>query len=211
MTVNVNITPSVIMKHANKITKTVSDARPVLKGVFHDSDGSMTVTNSYYLWRVENAHAYPKPIIIDPVTMAQIDGNYPETKRLIPSFSDAEAVGEIGLDKRTRDIIKALREAGRFEVDGVRKKESVNLKIHDGVITTMPNALIQAKTELMKFDKPDVKLYLNATYLLNTLEWLADELGESGTVPFCYYGETRPVLIGLERAKAIILPVRVTY
>ena len=203
------IVPSVIMKHAPKITKTVSESRLALKGAFHDTDGSITVTNSHYLWRVENAHAYPSPIIIDPVTMAQIEGNYPATKRLIPAFSEAKAVGEIALDKRTRDIIKALREAGRFETDGTKKKENVILKIHDGVFTTMPKALIQAKAELMKFDNPGVKLYINATYLLNTLEWLADELGERATVPFCYYGEMRPVLIGLDRAKAIIMPVRV--
>ena len=205
----VQIVPSVIMKHAPKITKTVSESRPALKGAFHDTDGSITVTNSRYLWRVENAHAYPEPIVIDPITMARIEQTYPpNTKSLFPDPENATAVWEISLDKYTLGLLKSVKEAGRYRDDRtLEKKDKVLFRITGNTLSLYKSAA-DLQLKHFGFNNPDAKVLINAAYLLNTLEWMADELGERATVNMYYYEPIRPLLIEQGRVKAIIMPVR---
>lgn len=201
------IIPSKIMKHAQKITKTVSDSRPALKGAFHDTDGSITVTNSHYLWRVENAHAYPEPIVIDPITMARIEETYPRTKSLFPDPENATAVWEIILDKYTLGLLKSVKEAGRYRDDRtMEKKDNVLFRIVGNTLSLCKNAVADIKLPF-GFNNPDAKVLVNAAYLINTLEWMADELGERAVVNMYYYETLKPLLVEQGRVKAIILPV----
>lgn len=74
----------IITKHGRKFAAKTNGATPVLEGVHYNADGSVVVTDRYKLLRIGGAHNFTEPFTSHAVTGAPIDGNYPDTSRIIP-------------------------------------------------------------------------------------------------------------------------------
>ncbi len=81
------------------------ETRPILKCVHFDKDGSISVTDSHRLLRISDFHSHKEEFNQDLSTMMLLDGNYPDTSRLIPKKFSTEIT--ISLSVLIR-IMKAL-------------------------------------------------------------------------------------------------------
>lgn len=61
------------------------DTRPILKCVHYDTDGSICVTDSHRLLRINKFHDHEEQFNQDLSTMRILDGTYPDVNRLIPN------------------------------------------------------------------------------------------------------------------------------
>jgi DNA polymerase III sliding clamp (beta) subunit (PCNA family) len=203
------------LKHAEFVTKAVSETRPILKGVFHRQDGSLVVTDSHRLYVAKDGHSRVDGAIINPKTGEMIDGNYPDVSRIIP---DSHPTGVIHIEdiKQTLEAVNALVTAGSFVFSGQKKlpKNKVVIKIcsdDDKKIT------LKTKNEIFKAEyfltfanevEPGFTISLTGEYLSQALA-LFKATGYN-QVDINLYGRLRPfVLKGFDDSlQALILPVR---
>lgn len=81
------------------------ETRPILKCVHYDADGSIVVTDSHRLLRINDFHEHENEFNQDLSTMQLVDGNYPNVARLFPKNINTEIT--ISLSVLIR-IMKAL-------------------------------------------------------------------------------------------------------
>lgn len=194
------------MKHAEKVTKGLPDTRPILKGVNHDDNGTLTVTDSHRLYQAHNVNA-PKNAVLDAVTGEPIEGNYPDTYRLIPYKDDAKAtlyIPDVGV------LVKVLKSMQQAAMVGGIKKGNTFLTINrDGIkVDTMEEITF---TFNLPVDNPDEleETTISLQYVLEAFEMLADMGAIDATL--YWYGVTKPLTInpeGSDDILALILPVR---
>ncbi|WP_337102372.1 hypothetical protein [Paenibacillus sp. YIM B09110] len=73
-----------ITKHGRKFAAKQNGSTPVLEGVHYAADGSLIVTDRHKLLRIGGAHSFAEPFTSHAVTGAPIDGQFPDTSRIIP-------------------------------------------------------------------------------------------------------------------------------
>src|SRR5690625_7114278 len=77
------------MKHAQKVTKSASNSRPVLKTVYH-SDKHVAVTDSHRLYVATGLYEAEEKTL-DAQTGQEVDnGKHPDVERLIDDSANAE-------------------------------------------------------------------------------------------------------------------------
>ena len=118
------------MKHAELVTRKASDARPILKGVYHAEDGSAVVTDSHRLYLARNVQERKDNSVINPKTGETIDGTYPNIERVLPT-DDPIAVIHLENLPVVYEAIKALQQAGMVPKAGEKKlrKERVTFTL----------------------------------------------------------------------------------
>lgn len=197
------------IKHAEKVTKSASRSRPILKGVCHDVDGSVVATDSHRLYKLENGFKTDEKTVIEPKTGATIDGNYPDINRLIPEDDDAKVMLTIDVDK-TLAAVKALFAAhkkinaqnGHITLAFAQALEEGDYYITAGDDKTDFNGVyrLQGSGEI------DNEVHIQAQYLQDALALLKDSGEPKATVRL--YGSMRPLTIKNSDVTALILPVR---
>lgn len=199
------------MKHAEVIVKPKRlDSRPVLKGVYHADDGSLIVTDSYRLYKAANAQERKDGAIIHPKTGELIEGNYPDTSRLItdnePQFTASISVVE------ALKALKALKACGQVHDKKVIAKITLSddRKATISVDTPITNASYYVgEGELLKSDA-DREILFDLQYVIDALAMFKD-VGLPN-VTFNAYGTSRPFIIKQnDDLIALILPIRRTY
>lgn len=75
----------IAMKHAKKFAVKPSSLREELKGVYHNPNGSVEITDSYKLLRIKGAHSLSEPKLINVKTGAEMDCGYPNVEKIIPT------------------------------------------------------------------------------------------------------------------------------
>lgn len=197
------------LKHAQKVTKTASASRPILKGVYHAPDGSLAVTDSHRLYFAKNAHSNAEPQTIDPKTGAVIDGNYPEVSRLIPESSSAKYTVRLDV-KQAIDAFKALLAVNKLDTDAMYPMTTVGITDDGTVAFVAENHVLSARYEpAAAADGEGEEMTFNTRYFADALALFKD-VGAT-EVTMRYYGSLRPFTLTAgedDELLALLLPIR---
>jgi len=190
------------MKHAEKITKKAPSHRPILMGVMHGKDNSLTITDSHRIYHINNMSHGLENLVINPKTGDHIDGTYPETTRLIP-----EDDGKLTIKINVSQALEALKSM-KIIVKANGKSDAVRFITENGTL------LISAgddQTDMeMKYVlgnlHDDISMLVNSKYLYEGLDFLKDVGYEE--VIFNFYGNERPFTLVNSDTTVLILPIR---
>lgn len=191
------------MKHAQKVTKSASAGRPVLKGVIH-RDNYVAVTDSHRLYFASDMYEGEEKNI-DPKTGAEItEGNYPEIIRLLPDENDAKVSARLNVD-RTAKALKLIEQAGKIE------------KLSDMVVIESDGSTLLFKTgeesavyceypSEYGIEGDSFIMYASAKYLSEGMAFIKDAGFEEAT--FNFFGNMRSFTITAGNLTVLILPIR---
>lgn len=182
------------------------DSRPILKAVHYDVDGSISVTDSHRLLRISDFHSHKEEFNQDLSTMMLLDGNYPDTSRLIPKKFSTEITISLSV------LIRIMKALGTSSTECVRWEllehkivfSNQSDKIYYGEpVEISANANIEGEL----FD-----IYFNAKYIKECCEFFMDakERYALDDVTIKMTSPTRPVIFTIDESKYIYLvtPVR---
>lgn len=195
------------IKHAEKVTKTASASRPVLKGVHHAKGGSLVVTDSHRLYLAKKAHSNELDEVVDPKTGGVIDGNFPDVSRLIPDKHDAKFTILIPV-KESVDAFAALLKSNH--VAG-KYKAVTNAIVNDNreLIFTTSNQFMSSKYTVGTIEGELGELTFDTAFMVDALN-LFKSIGAK-ELEFRYYGKLRPFTLtsGLDdELLVLLLPIR---
>lgn len=194
-----------LYKHLKR-TASNMETRPILKCVHFDKDGSISVTDSHRLLRISDFHSHKEEFNQDLSTMMLLDGNYPDTSRLIPKKFSTEIT--ISLSVLIR-IMKAL---------GTSSEECVHWKLLEHKI------IFNNQSDKFNYGEP-IEISANANiegdlfdisfkarYVKECCEFFMDakERYAIDDVTIKMFSPTRPVVFTIDESKYIYLvtPVR---
>ena len=196
------------LKHAQKVSKTASASRPILKGVYHAPDGSLAVTDSHRLYFAKNAHSNAEPQTIEPKTGAVIDGVYPEVSRLIPESSSAKYTVRLDV-KQAIDAFKALLAVNKLDTNATHPMTTVGITGDCTVAFVAENHVLSARYEPAAADGEGEEFTFNTQYFADALALFKD--AGATEVTMRYYGSLRPFTLtagGDDELLALLLPNR---
>ena len=190
-----------LTKHFTQITKSKASHRPILKGIsYNHTKDQLEATDSHRLLTINANYNLSDSFVFNPLTLERIEGNYPNTERLIPEVQDNSfRPGEV--DTTMLKIIAAY------------KKENVSLELSDGSLS-----IINAKDNVIAVIPVTVnhnheyeKTYINASYLHDALSFIADYGKEYPYAPInlTMISRVRPINFSNFEFNYIVTPVRV--
>lgn len=196
------------IKHAEKVTKTATNSRPILKGVYHAENGQVFVTDSYRLYRFNYGYSNGESFTSDIKTGKHIEGNYPDVSRIIPE-NDAQVTLDIDVAK-TLVVTKSLQTAAKALSDS-KNYTLVQLEhIDDNYLLTvgkLKNDFISSYKLAPYIGEAVESIAIQSQFLIDALT-LFKEAGET-SVTLKLYGQYRPITISSSDVTTLIVPVRV--
>ena len=187
-------------KHFTQITKK-KDIRPILTGInYNHTKDQLEATDSHRLLMIDASYKLSESFVFNPLTLERIDGNYPNTERLIPEVQDnLFRAGEV--DTNMLKIIAAY------------KKENVSLELSDGSlsISNKKDNIIAVIPVTVNHNHEYEKTYINASYLYDALSFIADYGKEypDARINLTMVSRVRPINFSNFEFNYIITPVRV--
>jgi len=188
------------MKHADKVCKSAAEInvhKKALTGVMHYSDGSAAVTDAHRVYMAKNLHSLDADTIITP-SGEQMDAQYPEVRRLIPS-------GSSGTEFRL-NVEDMLHAADLIASVGSLTAKLPLMKLEDGMASFDHYELV-INYSFSGFSFGDNPVWINAKYMLDAMNLFKAAGCES--VKLHFYGCARPLVMTSEddRLLIMILPV----
>ncbi|MER2006332.1 MAG: hypothetical protein ABS939_02670 [Psychrobacillus sp.] len=203
-------TYQIFSKHAQKLQKKGKRiSRPTLQGIYH-TDSHVVMTDSHRLYQANITFPSYMNKIVDPKTGQEIDGNYPDTTRLVPEKYDAMASFSLDI-KEVIAFLKAVKALKIAQVSFTVKDDGLILVAHETTNTNEgSNKYYLTYKDSIKAPTDFKTTTLNTVYLLDAFEWLKEY---SNDLDVYWYGNMRPVLFTPKNftggVDAIILPIRV--
>ena len=189
-----------LTKHFAQITKK-KDIRPILAGInYNHTKDQLEATDSHRLLMINASYKLNESFIFNPLTLERIEGNYPNTERLIPSAQDnLFRAGEV--DTNMLKIIAAY------------KKENVSLELSGGSlsISNGKDSVIAVIPVTINHAHEYEKTYINASYLYDALSFIADYGKEypDARINLTMVTRVRPINFSNFEFNYIVTPVRV--
>ena len=189
-----------LTKHFTQITKK-KDIRPILVGIsYNHTKDQLEATDSHRLLMINASYNLSESFIFNPLTLERIEGNYPNTERLIPVVQDnLFRAGEV--DTNMLKIIAAY------------KKENVSLELSDGSlsISNEKGNVIALIPVTINHNHEYEKTYINASYLYDALSFIADYGKEypDARINLTMVTRVRPINFSNFEFNYIVTPVRV--
>lgn len=184
--------------YRNILPFTANQTRPLLTGICYDSDGSLVATNSHIAIQVKCVHSFKETMVIDPRSLEQIEGTYPNIDRLIPIPTDGDWVLHLTVSemKQLYDLVKPF------------KKQHVTITLKDSHIQMSVDDLT---FDLFTKDKGNneevIAFTLSAHYLIAGLKVFIDE---GLDIDWFIRDPLRPTLMTAANIKVLITPIRTT-
>ena len=188
-----------LTKHFTQITKK-KDIIPILAGInYNHTKDQLEATDSHRLLMINASYKLSESFVFNPLTLERIEGNYPNTERLIPVVQDnLFRAGEV--DTNMLKIIAAY------------KKENVSLELSDGSlsITNEKGNVIALIPVTINHNHEYEKTYINASYLCDALSFIADYGKEypDARINLTMVTRVRPINFSNFEFNYIITPVR---
>lgn len=200
------------MKHAEKVTKAKHTAsRPVLQGAYHQTDGSVVVTDSHRLYKLFNGFQTTEAFIQNPKTGEHIDGNYPDMSRLLPDPHSAEHTFMVNV-KELHDAAKAMFTAHKA-INKSNKHQTLSFTIAEdsymlaaGEDTDKFQSIYKI-ADAVSSSKETMNIHMQGQYLIDALALFKDA-GEHEIKAYTY-GNLRPFILESKDVTVLILPVRI--
>ena len=189
-----------LTKHFTQITKK-KGIRPILQGInYNHTKDQLEATDSHRLLMINASYNLNESFVFNPLTLERIEGDYPNTERLIPEVQDNSfRVGEV--------------DTTLLKIIAVYKKENLSLELSDGSLS-----IINAKDNVIAVVPVTVnhnheyeKTYINASYLYDALSFVADYGKEypDARVNLTMVTRVRPINFSNFEFNYIVTPVRV--
>ena len=189
-----------LTKHFTQITKK-KDIRPILVGIsYNHTKDQLEATDSHRLLMINASYNLSESFIFNPLTLERIEGNYPNTERLIPVVQDnLFRAGEV--------------DANMLKIIAAYKKENLSLELSDGSLS-----IINAKDNVIAVIPVTInhnheyeKTYINASYLYDALSFIADYGKEypDARINLTMVTRVRPINFSNFEFNYIVTPVRV--
>lgn len=203
-----------ITKHAKKFTVKPGGGTPVLEGVRYLEDGSVVATDRHTLLRIGGAHNFAEAFTSHAKTGAPVDGQYPDTSRIIPhDFTSQITLIETVKRADLKDAIACVKVAlEATKLSGGKTYiarltfvgDSVRLSANNDDFPYRFSAGINADTY-----GDDAEVSFNAEYMLNALNVFKD--AGSQRVIIGITGAASPIVLRDEDngIDIVVLPIRV--
>ena len=189
-----------LTKHFTQITKK-KDIRPILAGInYNHAKDQLEATDSHRLLMINASYNLNESFVFNPLTLERIEGNYPNTERLIPEVQDNSF--------RAGEVDTTL-----LKIIAVYKRENLSLELSDGSLS-----IINAKDNVIAVVPVTVnhnheyeKTYINASYLYDALSFVADYGKEypDARINLTMVSRVRPINFSTFEFNYIVTPVRV--
>ena len=189
-----------LTKHFTQITKK-KGIRPILQGInYNHAKDQLEATDSHRLLMINASYNLNESFVFNPLTLERIEGNYPNTERLIPEVQDnLFRAGEV--DTNMLKVIAAY------------KKENVSLELSDGSlsISNEKGNVIALIPVTVNHNHEYEKTYINASYLYDALSFIADYGKEypDAQINLTMVTRVRPINFSNFEFNYIVTPVRV--
>ena len=190
-----------LTKHFTQITKSKASHQPILKGInYNHTKDQLEATDSHRLLMINASYKLSESFVFNPLTLERIEGNYPNTERLVPVVQDnLFRAGEV--DTNMLKIIAAY------------KKENVSLELSDGSlsISNAHDNVIAVVPVTVNHNHEYEKTYINASYLYDALLFVADYGKEypDARINLTMISRVRPINFSNFEFNYIVTPVRV--
>lgn len=191
------LTYETFMKHADKVTKTASENRPVLKGVFHHQDGSLVVTDSRRLYKVFGIDHDKNPNSIYTPAGKKIDKPYPNTDRLVQIPENSES-----FTFETKEMLQAV-DVVTCAPTALGETPIIRFKEHEMVCQF--NGFDRAFYKLPANFKE--RFVLNGQFLLDALKLL--KAAKCKEFSLLFTGRLRPIFLVADNITILIMPIRI--
>ena len=189
-----------LTKHFTQITKK-KGLRPILQGInYNHLKDQLEATDSHRLLMINASYNLNESFVFNPLTLERIEGNYPNTERLIPETQDnLFRAGEV--DTTMLKIIAAY------------KKENLSLALSDDSlsISNEKDNIIATIPVTVNHNHEYEKTYINASYLYDALSFVADYGKEypDARINLTMVTRVRPINFSNFEFNYIVTPVRV--
>ena len=189
-----------LTKHFTQITKK-KDIRTILAGInYNHAKDQLEATDSHRLLMINASYNLNESFVFNPLTLERIEGNYPNTERLLPEVQDnLFRTGEV--DTNMLKIIAAY------------KKENVSLELSDDSlsISNEKDNIIATIPVTVNHNHEYEKTYINASYLYDALSFVADYGKEypDARINLTMVTRVRPINFSNFEFNYIVTPVRV--
>ena len=191
-----------LTKHFTQITKSKgAHLNGLLRGVnYNHVKDQLEATDSHRLLMINASYKLNESFVFNPLTLERIEGNYPNTERLIPEVQDnLFRAGEV--DTTMLKIIAAY------------KKENVSLELSGGSlsISNEKDNIIATIPVTVNHNHEYEKTYINASYLYDALSFIADYGKEypDARINLTMVSRVRPINFSNFEFNYIVTPVRV--
>jgi len=189
-----------LTKHFTQITKK-KGIRPILAGInYNHAKDQLEATDSHRLLIINANYNLNESFVFNPLTLERIDGNYPNTERLIPEVQDnLFRAGEVDTDM--------------LKIIATYKKENLSLELSDGslsIINEKDNIIALIPVTINHTHEYE-KTYINASYLYDALSFIADYGKEypDARINLTVVTRVRPINFSNFEFNYIVTPVRV--
>lgn len=189
-----------LTKHFTQITKK-KGIKPILAGInYNHVKDQLEATDSHRLLMINANYNLNESFIFNPLTLERIEGNYPNTERLIPEVQDnLFRAGEV--DSNMLKIIAAY------------KKENLSLELSDGSlsISNEKDNIIALIPVTINHNHEYEKTYINASYLYDALSFISDYGKEypDARINLTMVTRVRPINFSNFEFNYVVTPVRV--
>lgn len=189
-----------LTKHFVQITKK-KGLRPILSGInYNHTKDQLEATDSHRLLMINASYKLNESFVFNPLTLERIEGNYPNTERLIPEVQD--------------NLFRASEvDTDMLKIIAAYKKENVSLELSDGslsIINEKDNVITLIPVTINHSHEYE-KTYINASYLYDTLSFIADYGKEcpDARINLTMVSRVRPINFSNFEFNYIVTPVRV--
>ena len=190
-----------LTKHFTQITKSKASHQPILQGInYNHLKDQLEATDSRRLLTINANYNLNDSLVFNPLTLERIEGNYPNTERLIPEVQD--------------NLFRASEvDTNMLKIIAAYKKENVSLELSDdslSIINAKDNVIAVIPVTVNHNHEYD-KTYINASYLHDALSFIADYGKEypDARINLTMVTRVRPINFSNFEFNYIVTPVRV--
>ena len=189
-----------LTKHFAQITKK-KGLRPILAGInYNHVKDQLEATDSHRLLTITANYNLNDSFVFNPLTLERIEGNYPNTERLIPEVQD--------------NLFRASEvDTNMLKIIAAYKKENVSLELSEGSlsISNEKGNVIALIPVTINHNHEYEKTYINASYLHDALLFIADYGKEypDARINLTMVTRVRPINFSNFEFNYIVTPVRV--
>ena len=189
-----------LTKHFAQITKK-KGLRPILAGInYNHVKDQLEATDSHRLLTINANYNLNDSFVFNPLTLERIEGNYPNTERLIPEVQD--------------NLFRASEvDTNMLKIIAAYKKENVSLELSEGSlsISNEKGNVIALIPVTINHNHEYEKTYINASYLHDALLFIADYGKEypDARINLTMVTRVRPINFSNFEFNYIVTPVRV--
>lgn len=197
-----------LMKHLKRAISKY-ESRPVLQCAHYGTDGSIVVTDSHRLIKIDNFHTHEESFNLNLLTMELNGDNYPDTNNIIPKIEDMPTKLTVSLGALKRALLSLKTNTGDF----------INIDMFDGYITLSnpsdKNESIDFEVKLnVAIEGDKYPIAFNTGYLIEAVEFLLDAKDRYAVdnVTIHMTSPDRPAVLKIEDQKYtyLVTPV-ITY